>query len=106
MLNIYILTHAVETGKKKSTAELKGLSLNVKFQANAFTEIPSFDGITKNNWRNRPIRFKVKITKGGGSLSRAILDGKISKRYEIFALAGSPYNIVNHLFTGITDDVL
>ena len=44
--------------------------------------------------------------KSGGSLSRAILDGKISKRCEICGLTGSLYNIVNHLFTGTTDDVL
>ena len=42
----------------------------------------------------------------GGSLFRAILDGKISKRCDVCALASSLYNIVNHLFTGTTDDVL
>ena len=42
----------------------------------------------------------------GGSLSRIVLDGKIFKRCEVCALDGSVYNIVNHLFTRTTDDVL
>ena len=42
----------------------------------------------------------------GGSLSRAILEGKISKKCGVCALAGSLYNIVNHLFKGTTHDVL
>ena len=37
-----------------------------------------------------------------GSLSRAILDGKISKRCEVCGLV----YIVNYLFAGTTDDVL
>ena len=37
------------------------------------------------------------------SLSRTILDCKIPKRREVYALAVSFYNIVNHLFTGTTD---
>ena len=32
--------------------------------------------------------------------------GKICKRYDVNALTGSLYNIVNHLFTETTDDVL
>ena len=40
------------------------------------------------------------------SLSTAVLVGKISKRCEIRALVGSLRNIVNHLLTGTTDDVL
>ena len=34
------------------------------------------------------------------------VDDKISKRREVCTLAGSLYNIVNHLLTGTTDDVL
>ena len=41
----------------------------------------------------------------GGFLSRVVLDGKISKRCEVYALVGSLCNIVNRLFTGTTDDV-
>jgi len=32
----------------------------------------------------------------GGSISKAILGGKISKRCLVYALDGSLYNIVNH----------
>ena len=42
----------------------------------------------------------------GVSLSRATLHGKISENCVEYALAGSLYNIVNHLFSGNTDDVL
>ena len=38
----------------------------------------------------------------GGSISRAILDGKVSKRCEVYALTDSLYYIVNDLFIGIT----
>ena len=39
-------------------------------------------------------------------VSRAVIDGKVFKRCVVCALAGSFYNILNHLFTGTADDVL
>ena len=47
--------------------------------------------------------YRLEMNKIGGSLSKA---GKISKRCVVYALTGSRYTIVNHLFTGSTDDVL
>ena len=40
------------------------------------------------------------------SLSRAILDGEVFKRCEVYAQDVSLYNLVNHLFTGKNDVVL
>ena len=42
----------------------------------------------------------------GGSLSRAVLDDKISNRCVVYALAGLVYKIVYHIFTWTTDDIL
>ena len=42
----------------------------------------------------------------GGFWSRTVLDGKISKRYVVYALAGSLNKILNHFFTETTDAVL
>ena len=46
------------------------------------------------------------INKIGGSQSRAVLDGKISKKYVVYAPADSLYDTVYYLFKGTTNDVL